>query len=293
MTRTLALLAVLLLPAVALTARAEDKPAPSGPELPARVESRHTITLGGHPVDYRAIAETIALHDQKGAATASIYTVSYLADAAAGQRRPVAFVFNGGPGAASVFLHLGALGPRILETPGDGSLPNPPYRLVDNPSILARLSPTSSSSIRSAPGSAAARARKIGRRNPNKPFFNVQCRSQLARIRCVRLWLTGTSAGPAPVYLVGESYGGYRVAALAQEPGGGRGDHRQRPGDGLAGARHGAAPGPTSSISWAGLRCCRPLRRRPPRSPARTCRRTTRPRSSSSRSATTSSASPT
>jgi len=113
---------------------ADDKPPGSAPALPARTETRHTINLAGHALDYRAVAETIGLTDRKGQAVASVYTVSYLADAPGGTQRPVAFVFNGGPGAASVFLHLGALGPRILDTPASGAVPSPPVRLVDNPS---------------------------------------------------------------------------------------------------------------------------------------------------------------
>src|SRR5437763_14506381 len=91
-------LALLLLAFGGAAAGADDKPSPGEP--PARAETRHTITLAGRPLDYRAIAETIGLTDTKGEPTASIYTVSYLADAPQGQRRPVAFVFNGGPGAA-------------------------------------------------------------------------------------------------------------------------------------------------------------------------------------------------
>src|SRR5207302_1767447 len=90
--------------------------------------------LAGLALEYRAVAETIGLTDRKGEAAAAIYTVTYLADAPAGTTRPVAFVFNGGPGAASVFLHLGALGPRVLDTPATGAVPGPPPRLVDNPS---------------------------------------------------------------------------------------------------------------------------------------------------------------
>src|SRR5436309_4536656 len=105
--------AFLLLALGGLPAGAQDKPGPAEP--PARAETRHTITLAGRALDYRAIAETIGLTDTTGEPTASIYTVSYLAEAPAGQRRPVAFVFNGGPGAGSVFLPLGALGPRLLD----------------------------------------------------------------------------------------------------------------------------------------------------------------------------------
>src|SRR5436309_4546026 len=104
---------------LAFSAVADDKPGSAEP--PQRVETRHSTTLGNHSLDYRAIAETIGLTDQKGEPSASIFTVSYLAEPAAGERRPVAFVFNGGPGAASVFLHLGALGPRILDTPATGA----------------------------------------------------------------------------------------------------------------------------------------------------------------------------
>src|SRR5271170_4982133 len=70
---------------------ADDKPAAAALELPARVETRHTINLAAQPLDYRAVAETIGLTDQKGEPVASVYTVSYLADAPAGTQRPVAF----------------------------------------------------------------------------------------------------------------------------------------------------------------------------------------------------------
>jgi carboxypeptidase C (cathepsin A) len=194
--------------------KAEDKPAVSAPELPARVETRHTINLPGnlpgHPLDYRAVAETIGLTDRKGEASASVYTVSYLADAAAGQKRPVAFVFNGGPGAASVFLHLGGLGPRILETPASGAAPSPPVHLVDNPSTwlvftdLVFVDPVGT-------GFSHGKGKE---ENPDKPFWNVQ--GDLNSLGAVvRRWLTRHERWSAPVFLVGESYGGLRAAALA------------------------------------------------------------------------------
>ena len=189
---------------------ADDKPAAAAPELPARVETRHTISLAGRSLDYRAVAETIGLTDRKGDATASVYTVSYLADPPAGTQRPVAFVFNGGPGAASVFLHLGALGPRILETPVSGAVPAPPVRLVDNQSTwlpftdLVFVDPV---------GTGFSRG-KGKDDNPDKPFWNVQ--SDLDSLGAVlRRWLTRHQRWSAPVFLVGESYGGLRAAALA------------------------------------------------------------------------------
>src|SRR5437764_12580969 len=113
--------ALLLLVLGGAPAHAQDKIGAAEP--PARAETKHTITLAGRPLDYRAIAETIGLTDTEGAPTASIYTVSYLDEAPARQRRPVAFVFNGGPGAASACRHLSALGPRILDPPPSGRVP--------------------------------------------------------------------------------------------------------------------------------------------------------------------------
>jgi carboxypeptidase C (cathepsin A) len=189
---------------------ADDKPAAATPELPARVETRHAINLAGQSLDYRAVAETIGLTDRKGEATASVYTVSYLANPPAGTQRPVAFVFNGGPGAASVFLHLGALGPRILDTPASGAVPGPPVRVIDNQSTWLRFTdlvfvdPVGT-------GFSHGRGKDD---NPDKPFWNV--RSDLDSMGAVvRRWLTRHERWSAPVFLVGESYGGLRAAALA------------------------------------------------------------------------------
>jgi carboxypeptidase C (cathepsin A) len=200
-------------------AGADDKPAAAEP--PARVETRHTINLAGHPVDYRAIAETIGLTDTKGEPTASIYTVSYIAEAplntnaantnAAGQRRPVAFVFNGGPGAASVFLHLGALGPRILDTPATGAVPAPPFRLADNPSSWLAFTDL----VFVDPVGTGFSHGKGKEDNPDKPFWNVH--GDLNSLGALlRRWLSRHERWSSPVFLVGESYGGLRAAALAR-----------------------------------------------------------------------------
>ena len=191
-------------------AGADDKPPGSAPALPARVETRHTINLAGHALDYRAVAETIGLTDRKGEAVASVYTVSYLADAPGGTQRPVAFVFNGGPGAASVFLHLGALGPRILDTPASGAVPSPPVRLVDNPSSWLRFTDL----VFVDPVGTGFSHGKGKEDNPDKPFWNVH--GDLDSLGAVlRRWLTRHERWSAPVFLVGESYGGLRAAALA------------------------------------------------------------------------------
>lgn len=189
---------------------ADEAPPGATNALPAHSEVRHSVTIAGRPLDYRAVAETIDLTDRKGEPTASIYTVSYIADAAAGSPRPVSFVFNGGPGAASVFLHLGALGPRVLDTPESGAVPDPPLRLIDNPSSwlaftdLVFVDPV---------GTGFSRG-KGKDENPDKAFWNVQ--GDINSLGAVlRRWLSRHERWSTPVYLVGESYGGLRAAALA------------------------------------------------------------------------------
>ena len=187
---------------------ADDKP---DSELPARVATRHAILLGDRRLEYDAIAETLPLTDAKGETTATVFTIAYLTDAAPGRERPVSFVFNGGPGAASVFLHLGALGPRIMETPENGAVPSPPVRLVDNPASwlgftdFVFIDPV---------GTGFSRG-KGKEENPDKPFWDV--RADIASLgTVVRLWLTRHERWSSPIFLVGESYGGFRAATMAQ-----------------------------------------------------------------------------
>jgi carboxypeptidase C (cathepsin A) len=180
-------------------------------DVPARVATHHSMALGDRRLDYEAIAEALPLTDAKGTLTASIFTISYIADSGPGDNRPISFVFNGGPGAASVFLHIGALGPQILETPATGAVPRPPMHIIDNPATwlaftdLVFIDPV---------GTGFSRG-KGKEENPDKPFWDV--RADIASLgAAIRLWLTRNQRWNAPVYLVGESYGGFRAAAMTQ-----------------------------------------------------------------------------
>ena len=220
--KTLYLVAAVLLLSPACLAAQGDTPGNSNPPAPdakplaaspppQHVETTHTIQLGQRKLDYRAIAETIALTDAKGVQTASIFTISYLADPTPGQTRPVAFFFNGGPGAAAVFLHLGAAGPRVIEPDPSGAVPTPPLHVIDNPSTwldfadLVFIDPV---------GTGFSRGEGKDD-NPGKPFWNVKSDIE-ALDSVVRLWLTKHQRWGDPVYLVGESYGGFRVGAMAK-----------------------------------------------------------------------------
>src|SRR5438093_6339939 len=96
------------------------------------VQTKHTIKIGGQEIKYTATAGTILLKLEDGTPKASVFYVAYTKDDVSDTtKRPVTFTFNGGPGSASIWLHLGAFGPRRVEMGDAGALLPPPYKLVD------------------------------------------------------------------------------------------------------------------------------------------------------------------
>ena len=186
---------------------AEAKPAPEAkPELlPPSAITQHTIKLGNETVSYTAEIGALPLRDAEGAVTANIYYVAYTRDPK-DAKRPISFVFNGGPGAASAYLNLGALGPRIVDTTANGELLGPPPRLIDNDQTwlgftdLVFIDPV---------GTGFSRATK----NEDK-FYGIKQDTE-ALSEFVRLFLVNSGRMISPVYFVGESYGGFRAAKVA------------------------------------------------------------------------------
>jgi len=175
--------------------------------FPADAVSRHT--LGAERLGYTATAGTLPLVGPQGDVTARIFFVAYALDDQAPDR-PLTFVFNGGPGAASAFLHLGAIGPRVVDFSADGAAALQPVRLADNPDAwlpftdLVFVDPVATGYSRSAAGTEEA----------DRAFFGVE-KDADAMADFVRLYLTRAGRALAPVFLVGESYGGFRAAVLA------------------------------------------------------------------------------
>jgi carboxypeptidase C (cathepsin A) len=152
----------------------------------------------------------LPLTDAKGETTAHVFYTAYVLESAPGQR-PVTFVSNGGPGAASVFLHIGALGPRAVPFNRNGSAALEPVRVEDNPDTwlgftdLVFIDPV-----------ATGYSRAVGGEQEEKEkFFGVD-KDADAMSEFVRLYLTRTGRTLDPIFLVGESYGGFRAALLAK-----------------------------------------------------------------------------
>ncbi len=180
--------------------------------LPADSVTQHTITLPGGALAYTATAGTLPLTDAKGETTAEIFYVAFTLSGSDDARRPITYLFNGGPGAASAYLDIGAVGPRALDFGADGALPPRSGHVADNPDTwlpftdLVFIDPVGTGFSRATGGEDEAA----------KEFWGVgKDLDALADI--IREHLARTGRIRSPIYIVGESYGGFRAARLAHD----------------------------------------------------------------------------
>jgi carboxypeptidase C (cathepsin A) len=177
--------------------------------LPQDAVSEKEITLGGRKIVYAATAGTLSLFDQSGERSAAVFYVAYVAKGTDARRRPVTFVFNGGPGAASTYLNLGLAGPRIVDFGPDGR-DGAAAKLVDNPDSwlaftdLVMIDPIGTGWSRTA------------KPDGGSAFFGVE-RDAEAFAKVIALYVAKNSRANSPKYLLGESYGGFRAAKVARE----------------------------------------------------------------------------
>jgi len=172
--------------------------------------TRHKVSIDGKVISYTATASQTPLLNEAGDSEAELFSITYTVDSPAGKRRPLLFIFNGGPGAASVWLHLGAIGPRRVEMLPDGNMPAPPFRTIDNAyswldqADLVFVDPVGTGYSRAAKPELA------------KNFSSV--RGDIDSLsRFIRLYLTRNERWSAPLFLVGESYGTFRCAGLSED----------------------------------------------------------------------------
>ena len=193
-----------------------DAAAAKQPAPPPTV-THHQVDIDGELLEYEARAGKldIAIDDQK--TRGQIFFVAYTKKGKDAESRPLAFVFNGGPGAASVYLHLLALGPRLAVLGDDGTIPPPPVRIADNPSTwlaftdLVFIDPVGTGYSRLDPDPDDA-SNEHGATDDSRFWSFEEDLDALAEF--IRLHLTRTQRWQSPKFLVGESYGGFRAAAL-------------------------------------------------------------------------------
>ncbi len=176
--------------------------------LPGDSVTEHSIDTGTGKLAYTATAGTLSLFDQSGERSAAVFYTAYVAKSN-DPRRPLTFVFNGGPGAGSAFLNLGLVGPRLAEFGMDGH-DGANVRLVDNPDTwlvftdLVLIDPVGT-----------------GWSRPAKPdggsgFWGVR-RDAESMAKVVALYVAKNGRVSSPKYILGESYGGFRAAKVARD----------------------------------------------------------------------------
>jgi carboxypeptidase C (cathepsin A) len=176
-------------------------------EIPP-VVTHHQITLDGKPLKYTATTGRLPIKRGDGKIEAEIFFVAYTLDGQDSEKRPLTFAFNGGPGSATIWLHMGALGPRRAALRPDGLLPPAPFRVADNPSTLLDKSDVVLVDAISTGFSRAANAEL------SKKFLGVKGDID-AFSEFIRLYLTRYERWSSPLFLFGESYGTTRAAGIA------------------------------------------------------------------------------
>jgi len=171
--------------------------------------THHSISIDGVEIEYTARAGTLELKEESGKEKAHVFFVAYTRDGETDlAKRPITFSFNGGPGSSSVWLHLGALGPRRVRLSEDGWPPPPPYELVDNEGSwldltdLVFIDPVTTGYSRPAEGESAEQFHGVAE--------DVEAVGEF-----IRLYTTRYRRWASPKYLAGESYGTTRAAGLA------------------------------------------------------------------------------
>jgi carboxypeptidase C (cathepsin A) len=215
----LAAASVVWLAAPALAAEKPDAPAaaekskpdkPDLPPFPGDASVKQATHVAGRTLNYTATVGSIPVRDADGKKTAEVMFTAYVLDGPRDPNRPVTFAFNGGPGAASVYLNLGAIGPKRIQFGAQGDSPSDSPVARDNPGTwldftdLVFIDPVGTGYSRSL----------VKQEETDKTFFTID--GDIAYLsRVVYDWLSKNGRMTSPKYVVGESYGGYRAPALS------------------------------------------------------------------------------
>jgi carboxypeptidase C (cathepsin A) len=192
-----------------------DKPAADAakkePPKPEQSVTQRSVVVGGVPVAYTATAGTLIVRNDKDEPWASMGYVAYVKkDTSAASRRPITFAFNGGPGSSSVWLHMGALGPRRVVTADAAPTPPPPYQVVDNAySILDRSDLVMIDPVGTGLSKAVGDAK-------DKDFWGADPDIDSVS-RFIRQYVSDNGRWNSPKYLLGESYGTTRAGGIVDQ----------------------------------------------------------------------------
>jgi carboxypeptidase C (cathepsin A) len=223
MQRVAAILAAALFPVVALAQRprpgqqpvmphqadsTRESQATSAAPTAEHVTTQHAVTIGGQKIEYDATVGDVLLRNDSDQVIAEVYYTAYAKRGVTDlDHRPITFAYNGGPGSSSVWLHMGALGPRRVAIPDTTHAPPPPYRLVDN-----QDSPLDKTDLVFIDPVGTGYSKPVGKAKGSEFWGVDQDARSLAQF--VSRYLSETGRWNSPRYLLGESYGTTRSAAL-------------------------------------------------------------------------------
>jgi carboxypeptidase C (cathepsin A) len=176
-------------------------------ETPASV-THHEVTVKGRALHYTATAGRMPIKNGEGVTEALMFYVAYTLDGAEAATRPVTFAYNGGPGSASIWLHMGALGPRTVVLDPKGFMPAPPFRVHDNP-----YTPLDSTDLVLIDAIGTGWSRPADAASAHKyenPEGDIQAFGEF-----IRMYISRNERWGSPLYLFGESYGTTRSAGIA------------------------------------------------------------------------------
>jgi carboxypeptidase C (cathepsin A) len=202
------LLLLLMLSAAAGFAQGEKKETKAAIKWPAPVTTKHSMQVGGKTINYSATAGHQEQFNDKGEKIADIFYIAYVREGETSTKRPVTFAFNGGPGSSSVWLHMGALGPKRLPMTADGESVMPPYSLVDNQytwlehTDLVFIDPVQTGYSRPAEGT-------------DKKEFTGYSEDLRSVGDFIYKYTSVNNRWSSPKFLAGESYGTTRAAGLS------------------------------------------------------------------------------
>lgn len=176
-------------------------------EIPPIV-THHQVTVDGKALRYTATTGRLPIKRGDGRIDAEMFFVAYTLDGQEDSKRPLTFCFNGGPGSASVWLHMGAVGPKQVVLEPNGFMPAAPYRISDNQSTLLDRSDLVFVDAIATGFSRAANTEMT------KKFLGVQGDIE-AFGEFIRLYMTRYDRWTSPLFILGESYGTTRAAGIA------------------------------------------------------------------------------
>lgn len=179
------------------------------------VTSEGTVTVEGNKIDYTATAGNIYLTNAQGDTTGRMFFVAYKKKGETNSRRPITFFWNGGPGSATVWLHMGAFGPKVVKMNDHTHTPAAPYTLMNNKYSL--LDVTDEVFV-DAMGTGYSRiiGKKDGGAGTRKDFFGVDADGQ-SFAQFIRKYLSQFNRWNSPKFIFGESYGTTRAAVLSRD----------------------------------------------------------------------------